>query len=143
MESSCMLAVIICRESVNILIISTVTIGTWPDNTLNDWIWLPNILEKTSKCNSFKCLTCLNDTHFCFLYFILQVVSYYMLSGMLIIVAVHRERIFYYYSLINCNPITISLPFPPPSLSPHLHFPPYSYPSLSPQKKNRPLRDIH
>lgn len=42
----------------------------------------------------FKCPTCLNDTHFCLLYIILKVVSYYILSGMLIIVAVHREGFF-------------------------------------------------
>lgn len=36
MKSSCMLVVIICRESVDILIISTVPIGPWPDSTLND-----------------------------------------------------------------------------------------------------------
>lgn len=36
MKLSCMIEIIICRESVNILIISVVPIGTWPDNTLKD-----------------------------------------------------------------------------------------------------------
>lgn len=144
MKSSCMLAVIICRESVDALIISTVPIGTWPDNTLNDWIWifrLPNILEKTSKCNSFQVSYMLEWYSF--------LLSLYHFKGSFILYALrnanycnfHRE-FFYYYSLINCNPITISPSFPPPSLSPHLHLPPYSFPLSVHSEKNRPLRDM-